>query len=159
MSMLVYGPDADQQGVFASSRARYELKSSSEDDPDERIHLRVLVRGRREARIEAVLDTGAPYCLIPPWAAELAQLETGGGLRTLAMRVRGGTVRGVIDRLGVRLLADEGKDVELDVTALILDPASAAGRLPAFVGLKNCLEAIRFGVDPFSETFYFGQFG
>jgi hypothetical protein len=66
-------------------------------------------------------------------------------------------VRGALHRLTLTLLAEDGEDMQLDVTAFAPD-ASYEGvpELPSILGLHGCLESVRFAFDPVTDTFYFG---
>jgi hypothetical protein len=66
-------------------------------------------------------------------------------------------VRGALHRLTLTLLAEDGEDMQLDVTAFAPD-ASYEGvpELPSILGLHGCLERVRFAFDPVTDTFYFG---
>lgn len=68
-------------------------------------------------------------------------------------------MRGGFHRIQISLLADEGEAVSIEATAFIpdLDQNLTDEFLPrSFLGLTQCLEAVRFAIDPLSETFYFG---
>jgi hypothetical protein len=107
----------------------------------------------------AILDTGAPYFICSPEVARLLELDPNDAIEAKRILIRGVWVEGGIYRLGISLIADEGETLVLDAPAFVPDPAQEfrEGFLPAsFLGMIGCLESIRFGVDPFSQTFYFG---
>jgi len=108
---------------------------------------------------EAIIDTGAPYVVCSPSLARVLQLNPANALDTQRMMIRGIWVRGGFHRIQISLLADEGEAVSIEATAFIpdLDQNFTEEFLPrSFLGLTQCLEAVRFAIDPFSETFYFG---
>ena len=56
----------------------------------------------------------------------------------------------------------EGESLAIDATAFVpaLTPRQQwDGELPCVLGLRFCLERMRFAVDPQRELFYFGEFG
>ena len=53
----------------------------------------------------------------------------------------------------VRLVADEGEDLDIEAT-MFLSPDWPGGN---FIGYEGLLERIRFAVDPETNLFYFGQ--
>lgn len=108
---------------------------------------------------EAIIDTGAPYVVCSPSLAKLLQLNPANALSTHRIMIRGIWVRGGFHRIQISFLADEGEAVSIEATAFIpdLDQNLTDEFLPrSFLGLTQCLEAIRFAIDPLSETFYFG---
>ncbi|MBN1484372.1 MAG: hypothetical protein JXA37_06580 [Chloroflexia bacterium] len=73
------------------------------------------------------------------------------------MGIRDRTYQGELHRLSLVLKAQDGESVALEVTAFLprLRPGET-WNLPPFLGLRGCLERLRFAVDPASDTFYFG---
>ena len=61
--MLLFFKNGDD---FATGAARYRYRPATEADKTNRIILRVEVVG---TRIDAVVDTGAPYAILPPQTA------------------------------------------------------------------------------------------
>jgi hypothetical protein len=153
---LVYGSGPDTGNEFTTSRVRYDYKPATTGETTNRIHIPIEVSG---IRAEAVLDTGAPYCVMAPWLAAAAGIGAKGGLEDVTMRVRNGKITGQLHRVQLRLLADEGEDVEVDAVTVIPDVRGAhdMGDLPCFIGMRGCLEAIRFALDPGNDLFFFGR--
>ena len=67
------------------------------------------------------------------------------------------SIRGTLHRLTLTLLAEEGADLQLDVTAFVPDAGyENVPDLPSILDLHSCLERVRFACDPATDTFYFG---
>ena len=122
-------------------------------EPKARLVLRVTIEG---LTTQAMVDTG----LVSLFACQRGARAPSGcdpGARdaddSLPRRACGGTLH----RLTLTLLAEEGEDLQLDVTAFVPD-ASYEGvpELPSILGLYGCLERVRFAFDPATDTFYFG---
>lgn len=145
---------ADGQ-VFTSGRCSYRFRPASEADLSHRIVLPIQVE---QIETEAVLDTGAMYLICTPELASLLNLDPQDGMMADRLRIRGHPIQGTLHRLTLTLLASEGDDYALEVTAFVPDPdpLSQWDSLPAFLGVQNCLDGIRFAVDPAQEQFYFG---
>jgi hypothetical protein len=108
--------------------------------------------------MEAVVDTGAPWCILDPNVAELLEdLEHVAGAQSQHLQTHWGLLEGHLHRVTVSLLADEGNSLEFETTVLIpILPPEATWDQPNFVGLNNFLSRIRFAVDPNENAFYFG---
>jgi hypothetical protein len=106
---------------------------------------------------QAALDTGGVYLVCDPETADLLDPSSGASLGVHELLIRGCRYNGDLRKLTIRIQAEEGKSLELEVTAFI--PRLAHGqewRLPSVLGLQGCLEFLRFAVDPGANTFYFG---
>lgn len=132
---------------FATGTAHYISNLASE--ASSRIALEVEIEGQQTT---ARVDTAAPYMICE---AELVnQLGLGAAEDTVTVRIHGVPVEGGLHRVYLSVLADEGEDLTIDATLFVpLKPYT----YPSFLGLTNCLESIYFAVDPFEETFYFGE--
>jgi len=64
-----------------------------------------------------------------------------------------GALSGRMERLLLTLIADEGREVQVDATFFV----SSDWHYAMVVGWRGCLERTRFGLDPSAETccFYF----
>jgi hypothetical protein len=104
-----------------------------------------------------MVDTGGLYFFCMPSIARALHLDAGQALGAQTILFRDERVRGTLHRLTLTLLAEEGEDMQLDVTAFVPD-ASYEGvpELPSILGLHGCLERVRFAFDPATDTFYFG---
>jgi hypothetical protein len=59
-------------------------------------------------------------------------------------------------RAAVLLIATQGESAELEVTAFVPDDETWNDE-PLFLGFFNCLDRVRFAIDPVAERFYFGK--
>ncbi len=123
----------------------------------ERITLNIEIEGFSTM---AILDTAAPYSICEREIAEQIGFDPAEAIETTTIDMWAGEIRGTIYRANLALLADEGETVFLDTPVVVPEPKEnqefAPGFPPSFLGLIGCLQSIRFAVDPFSETFYFG---
>lgn len=106
---------------------------------------------------QAVVDTGGVYLVCDPEIPDLLDLNSRASLGVDTLVIRGYEYVGDLYRLPIRLLAEEGESLELEVTAFIpyLSPGQE-WQTPSFLGLQGCLEFLRFAVDPGANVFYFG---
>jgi hypothetical protein len=138
--------------VFTSSLTKYLDNIANRAET----RIWILVRFDELPKDFAVVDTGAPYCVLSREQASLIHP----GYRTSAtepitMTVRGHrNLPGVLIRLPVTVCAEEGDDITIDGTVFV--PDEDAG-LPNFVGYRGLLERINFAVDPREKFFLFGQ--
>ncbi len=137
-------------GIFAVGNARYSLFPP--DDPKLGLWVEI-----DEVLVLAVVDTGSPYLVC---SLELAaQMNVSGmdKIGTAALWAHSGKIRGDLYRLPVKFLAAEGTSVEIVATAVVPHPnQSAWHNAPTFLGFRDCLERLRFAIDPSEEKFYFG---
>jgi hypothetical protein len=106
----------------------------------------------------AILDTGAPWCILNPEDAAPLKIETRADCEpTTPLWVRGMLYSGVICRIPLTLQADVGESLTLEASVFI--PTLKRGEYwthPNFLGLSGFLNRIRFAVDPKQNHFYFG---
>jgi hypothetical protein len=116
------------------------------------VAVRCVVGNRRDQEV-ALLDTGSPWCILPPaLAVELGySLETDGD--TL-LHTRFGLLAGELLRLPVFFVADDGAPAEIEAT-WFLSP-EWPGTL--VIGWKGCLERLRFAFEPRENDFYFAEY-
>jgi hypothetical protein len=89
--------------------------------------------------------------------ARALHLEAAQALGAQTILFRDERVRGTLHRLTLTLLAEEGADLQLDVTAFVPDASyENVPELPSILSLHSCLERMRFAFDPATNTFYFG---
>jgi hypothetical protein len=70
-----------------------------------------------------------------------------------------GTLSGDLYRLPLRLIASEGNAIEIQATAIVPDLNQDHWRdAPTFLGFRDCLDRLRFAIDPSEEKFYFGAY-
>jgi hypothetical protein len=78
-------------------------------------------------------------------------LEAMSGKVRLSSRL--GVIEGRLYRGMLTLLADEGRSLDLEVTYFLSPHWQGLN----FLGYEGALDRIRFGVDPRSNLFYFGD--
>ncbi len=149
--MLLTTADGD---IFATGRAPYSYRPAIKDISN-RIILQVEIGG---VLVEAIIDTGSPYVVCPPYFSEIIGLDSASALESIPFKVRGIDMRGNLYRVNVLFPAEEGDDLNVDATVFVPDQEwrEAWGEQPAFIGLTGCLERMRFAVDPENDHFYFG---
>jgi gag-polyprotein putative aspartyl protease len=134
--------------VFAGGSAPYYLPEESL-----RLQIEIEINGQR---FSAAVDTAAPYFICNLAVAQLLGLTTADHVGEVTLSTRKGRISGRLYRTAVVLLASEGESVEIEVTTFVPDDQSWNDE-PLFLGLFNCLDRVRFAVDPAADTFYFGK--
>ena len=139
---------------FATGVAPYSYRPAI-NDISNRILLQVEIGG---VLVEAIVDTGSPYVICPPYLSDAIGLDPDTALEAIPYRVRGIDMRGNLYRVGVYFPAEEGDTLTVDATVFVPNPEwqQVWGEHPAYIGLTGCLERMRFAVDPENDLFYFG---
>jgi hypothetical protein len=139
---------------FAQGCCGFLYRPATERDTTPRIILTVQISG---IETQTALDTGGVYLVCDPEIADLLNLDPSSGVGTDTLGIREWKGSGTLYRLPLMLVSDEGRGLELEVTAFVpsLQPGET-WRLPSYMGLSGCLERLRFAVDPATDTFYFG---
>lgn len=110
--------------------------------------------------IQAILDTGAPWCVFDPQITEMLEIDYAAGIEC-RLWIRGLLYHGWLCNLPVKLEAEDdyGTGITLEATVFIprLNPGQDSWPHPNFLGLGGFLERIRFAVDPENNLFYFGS--
>ena len=135
--------------AFAGGSAPYSYLP--EESP--RLQIEIEINGQR---FSAAVDTAAPYFICNLAVAELLWLTTANHVGEVTLSTRKGRISGRLYRTAVVLLAAEGESVEIEVTTFVPDDQSWNDE-PLFLGLFNCLDRLRFAIDPAADTFYFGK--
>lgn len=105
-----------------------------------------------------VVDTGGAFLIVPPPLAMEHGLYPELSFETTAVVVRGWTVRGHVHLVPFTFMATRGEHVTIDATAFVPDlEEGEEWPLPLYLGWQGCMDRLRFGVDPFTEQFYFGS--
>ncbi len=138
---------------FASGALRYDYRPINDETTNRIIIPIETISGYK---IEAVLDTGAPYVILNPRFANLAGFTPELMLFEENMLIRGIKLAGKIARLRFTLRADEGDDLDIEATVFVPDDAERWNDFPSFLGQAGFLERIRFEIDPTENKFYFG---
>ena len=135
---------------FTSAVVRFDDSFPSRESATSSIYVRILV-DELGVELVALVDTGAPYCIIPTEIAdELALDRTAGQPIRLSTRV--GRLDGVLQRIKLTLLADEGEAITVDATVFVPDQWDHV----SFLGYAGFLERLNFGVRPSTNEFFFG---
>ena len=138
---------------FTTGVCSYWDQLSQEGAETPRIIISIEIEG---LQTHAVVDTGGVYLVCDPEMSDLLDLNPGTGL-VVTLNIRGSNYQGHLQRITVKMPAEEGESLDLEVTAFI--PRLAHGQewqLPSFLGLHCCLERLRFAVDPVTNSFHFG---
>ena len=141
--------------LFAIGAIQYLYQPATFGETTPRILLRVIVEG---IPVIAIVDTGAPYVLCSPLVARRLRIDRTFALGTERILIRGVWITGRLHRMHLQFRAEEGDNLDIDVTAFVPDPEWEEGwdDLPFFIGLSGCLERMRFAFDPNNDMFYFG---
>jgi len=144
---------------FSTGLAGYGYHGATEGEETPRLFIQVVIEN--DVRTEAMLDTGAPFYICAPDVAEGIKLDKAAALDKTSILIRGQPVKGSLYRLTVTLLAEEGCSLDVEVTTFVPEEAEEKswGAFPSVLGFSNCLERVRFAVDPTTEVFYFGPTG
>ena len=103
----------------------------------------------------AIVDTGAPWCVLPKKKAEaLNPNYLSEALETKVLAIRGEPVRGVLIRLPITIYADKGENITIEGTVFVPDDERD---IPDFIGYDGFLSRLRFAVDPQNCAFFFGR--
>jgi hypothetical protein len=103
--------------------------------------------------INAMIDTGSQWCLLPGELATDLGYEADAEESDTRLHSRFGTITGRLVRIPLCFRAEEGQQVTMEATWFI----SADWPGPPVLGWKGCLERIRFALDPGEESFYFAE--
>jgi hypothetical protein len=108
--------------------------------------------------VRAIIDTGAPYCVLAPiFADDLRVHERFAHVGRHDLHVRGSWYPGYLYRIPATLRPFQGADITVEATFFVPQLRESEDWLhPNFLGLSGFLERIRFAVDPQFNYFYFG---
>ncbi len=105
----------------------------------------------------ALLDTGAQWSVVGSDLAKALEGDFAEGGQPIRMSTRHGILEGVLRRLPVTLVADEGAELSVEATVFVADQWPG----PVVVGYGGLLERVRFALDPGATGedcwFYFGE--
>jgi hypothetical protein len=138
------------QAGFTCGRSRYAdlLKEA----PESTAKIFVKISLDEGASSWAQIDTGAAWSVLDPLIAKrLGYLDLEG--ERIELDTRLGRKIGVLARLQVQFLADDGENFTTEATFFI-SPDWPPGR--TFLGYSGLLDAMRFAIDPQVNHFYFG---
>jgi len=143
--------------TFATGVMEYEYHPINPGGINQRIILRITVD---DIPALAVLDTGGPYLIVAPAVADRLGFAPNSSLERTDITIRGDKYYGNLHRVDVKLTAKDGASITFQSTAFVPDASQEEkwGKLPTFLGIENCLDRIRFALDPDPDEpkFYFG---
>ncbi len=141
--------------LFTTGMASYSYRPAI-NDISNRIILQVEIEG---VFVEAIVDTGSPYVVCPPYISGLIGFDPSTATESILFKVRGIDMQGSLYRAAILFPAEKGEDLIVDGTVFVPDQEwqEVWGEQPAFIGLTGCLERMRFAVDPENDIFYFGS--
>jgi hypothetical protein len=134
--------------AFASGSAPYYF---SEESP--RLQIEIEIDGQT---FLAAVDTAAPYFICNLAVAESLGITAAEHVGAVTLSTRKSRTTGRLYRTVIVLVAAEGRSVEMEVTTFVPDDETWNDE-PLFLGLFNCMDRIRFAIDPFVDRFYFGK--
>ncbi len=142
------------QGDFATGAVHYSDQYPG--DSSARIVVEVTIEDHFP--VQAIVDTGGPWCILDPEIAEVVSPDSGLDFQLpQPLKIRGMDYHGMLRRMRITLAADVGDGLEAEAPVFI--PILTEGQIwpfPNFLGLSGFLDCIRFAIDPFDNAFYFG---
>ncbi len=146
----------DSGDLFATGSAPYAYRPATAQETSPRIILTVLIG---DFQTSAFVDTGGVFLLCAPEIARYLRLDPRDGMPADRLWLRGDWLSGVLHRIPLTLVAQEGPSLTIDATAFVPELAPHQkwpDDFPCVLGMSGCLEFLRFAVDPADDTFYFG---
>jgi len=139
---------------FTVGAAPFLLEPVSQKDRNVRIMLSVEFENQPTM---AILDTGSPFAICSTDIAGLIGIDLKLADARTKLIIRGQVRDGGLHHMSLRFLAKSGDSVELPVVVFVPDPDPDDEPLPSFIGINQCLERIRFAIDPQHRWFYFDE--
>lgn len=137
---------------FACGRSTFRDSLKDVPEPTAKIFVKVCLNGHFRSSVYAQVDTGAAWSVLDPTvAANFGFLDRPGEPMILSSRI--GRRKGVLVRVPIRFLADDGEPFDTEGTFFVC-PDWPAGL--NFLGYSGLLDSIRFALDPQANHFYFG---
>jgi hypothetical protein len=136
---------------FTLGRVKFSDSASWSSDPTPKIYVKITPEDLDNIVLLAAVDTGAPWSILDEDIADSLNLFDGDGERKTVTTWRG-RIEGRLERVGIRLHADDGSSLDLEATFLV-----ARGWRGNFLGYGGLLQHIRFAVDATNNFFYFGR--
>ena len=135
--------------TFAVGQSSYYDQAHDQPSETARIHVPVELDG---VSVLALLDTGAAWSMVTAeLAEELGLFDRDGEQTTIVSRL--GTMQGRLVRAMTTLVAEHGDSLEVEATVFVSHDWTAGN----FLGYSGLLERIRFAVDPYTNSFFFGS--
>lgn len=138
---------------FAAGRARFLDRNPASRELSAKIYVLVEFPGLNEQSY-AQLDTGAAFSVLDRATADALGLLDGDGERE-RMITHVGTVEGTLERVSLKLIAQEGDSLDIQATFLVSDDWERH----TFLGYTGLLDHVRIALDPSpgKNWFYFGE--
>ena len=138
---------------FAVGVSSYYDSAEDEAEPSEpRIYIRIRLHDVGGVEVLAMVDTGAPWCILQGPIAKTIKPRLLDLEQELVMSTRFGRIVGRLYSGVVSLIPDDGEALAVETT-FFLSPDWPGGN---FVGYLGFLDRIRFAIDPINNFFYFG---
>lgn len=148
----------DNGESFAIGACPYSYRPVINTEGSPRIILTVLLENSFST--SAFVDTGGVFVILSPEIAKDLGLDPKDGMPAPSLLWRGDQLQGVLHRISVTLLAEEGDSLTIEATTFVptLSPQQEwQQNFPCILGMSGCLEFLRFAVDPVNDRFYFGE--
>jgi hypothetical protein len=139
---------------FTTSATTYQHRPATVYETHPRLILRVAFEGMVTL---AMVDTGGVYLFCHPSIARAIGFDASAGLGLQTLIFRQERVQSTLHRATLTLLADEGDHLLIETTAFVPEASyDGLSDMPSILGWHGCLDRFRFGIDPMTDTFYFG---
>ncbi len=92
----------------------------------------------------ALLDTGAAWTILSQEVAELIREDLGPPMGPVRISTRFGVKEGLLHRVEVRLLADQGRDLQVECTCAVLEDWDG----PTVLGWNSMLDRLNLALHP-----------
>ncbi len=138
----LYWMDGPVRRVWSHGSAEVLLDESG---PTGRMPLSVHCRFGSGSELElALLDTGAAWTVLAAPLANLLEAQLGEPLETLHLSTRLGTFTGTLHRLPICLVAEQGENLDVEGTCLVMPDWPG----PSVLGIGGCIDRIRMALEP-----------
>lgn len=107
--------------------------------------------GQSRTPVYGLLDTASEWCVLPVNIATELGYSFGPTSDTSLLHTRFGLIHGRLERMDIRLPAEDGSDLTVDATCFISEDWTG----PLVIGWRGFLERIHFALDTTEELFYF----
>ncbi len=138
---------------FTTSSTTYRELNPQQNSWQTAIYVQVVLPIHSGMSVYALVDTGTPYCIFNTEITEELGLLPDHGERII-LSTRFGSLPGAIERLTIRLVAEQGDSLDVDASVFVTSDWAAGN----FVGYSGFLERFRFAIDPGTNAFYFGPY-
>ncbi len=142
-----------EERAFTTGFAQYFDDGLDAREPTPKVYVRISFPvHERHIPSLAQLDTGAAWSVLQRDIAEELGLLDGTG-ELVRMQTAAGTLHGRLERVPLRLLADQGSSLEIQATFFV----SSRWNGGTFLGYSGLLDRLRIALDCPRNLFYFGE--